>query len=1084
MKKFLFILFLFITIESMAQIDARMIQYPDVSGSHITFAYAGDVWVVAKEGGTAYKLSSPAGPESFPRFSPDGKQIAFTGNYDGNSDVYVVNTMGGIPKRITFHDYSDRTVDWSPAGKILFASSRESGRQRFNQLYLIDQTGAQAEKLPMAYAEFGSFSSDGKKIAFTQMSRTSRNWKRYRGGTAADIYIFDLEKMEAENITNNPANDELPMWNGNKIYYMSDRGAELRNNLWVYDIATKQHSQLTDFTDFDIHFPSMGSEDIVFEAGGKLYLFNLDTQKTSEVEIDVVTDQIAVQPKTESVQSLMRNATIAPKGERAIVEARGELFSLPSEHGFVKNLTNTPGAAERSPAWSPDGKYVAYWSDATGEYELYLMNLEDEFTKKLTSYGPGFRYQASWSPDSKKLVFIDEKIHILVYDVDQNKTTKVDEGNWGTHGYLSGYDFDWSADGNWLTYSKSLINRNGAVFLYDYANKKLTQVTSGFYSDNNPVFDPEGKYLYFTTNRHFSPVYGDYDNSFTYPNATQIAAVALREDVETIQSARNDEVKVEEDKKEEEEGDEDKKKKDKKDKDESKKEEDEKLTIDLTDFESRVEILPPDAGNYGNLAAVKGKIIYHHYPNSGSDSKTRPIKYFDIEEREEKTILDDADGFDIAAGGDKMLVMNNRSLAIVDIKPGTKMENKLPLDEMEMTIIPRQEWKQIFMDAWRLQRDYFYDPNMHGVDWDAIGKRYGDLVDQAATRWDVNYLIGEMIAELNASHTYEGGGDAESAKRKSVGYLGVNWEAANGYYRIAKIIKGAPWDAEAVSPLDRPGVKVNEGDYVLAVNGKKLTTATEPYAAFEGLSNKTVELTVNSKPSFDGARKVIVETMSDESRLRHLAWIEEKRKAVDVATGGKVGYIYVRSTGIDGQNELIRQFNGQWNKEGLIIDERFNSGGQIPDRFIELLNRQPLAFWAVRHGQNWQWPPTANFGPKVMLINGWSGSGGDAFPDYFRKAGLGPLVGTRTWGGLIGISGVPYLVDGGFVTVPTFRMYNPDGTWFPEGHGVEPDIEVPEDHTQLARGIDNQLQKAIEEINKALQQKAYKQPEQPDFEKR
>ena len=1063
----------------MAQIDARMIQYPDVSEKHITFAYAGDVWVVAKEGGTAYKLSSPAGPETFPRFSPDGKSIAFTGNYDGNSDVYVVNTLGGVPQRLTFHGSSDRTVDWSPAGEVLFASSRESGRQRFNQLYLIGKNGGQADKLPMAYAEFGSFSDDGSKIAFTQMSRTSRNWKRYRGGTAADIYIFDLEKMEAENITNHPANDELPMWHGDKIYYMSDRGDELRNNIWMFDIGSKQHTQLTEFSEFDIHYPSMGPQEIVFEAGGKLYLLDLESQETNEVNIEVVTDQMAVQPKSETVQGLMRNASVAPNGERAIVEARGELFSLPSEHGFVKNLTNTPGTAERSPAWSPDGKHVAYWSDANGEYELYLMNLEDETTQKLTSYGPGFRYQATWSPDSKKLVFIDEKIHILVHDVDKKSTVKVDEGNWGTHGNLVGYDFDWSGDSHWLTYSKGLLNRNGAIFLYDYENQNLSQVTSGFYSDNNPVFDPEGKYIYFTTNRHFSPVYSDYDNSFAYPNATKIAAVALREDVETIQSARNDEVKVEEEKSEDENGEDDEKKKDKNNKDE-----DEKLTIEFDDFESRIEILPPDAGNYGNLAAVKGKIIYHHYPNSGSDNKTRPIKYFDIEEREEKTLMDDADGFEIAAGGKKMLVMNNRALAVVDIKLGAKMENKLPLNEMEMTVIPREEWKQIFMDAWRLQRDYFYDPNMHGVDWDAIGKRYGDLVDEAATRWDVNYLIGEMIAELNASHTYEGGGDTERAQRKSVGYLGVNWEAANGYYRIAEIIKGAPWNAEAVSPLARPGVKVNEGDYVLAVNGKQLTTDTEPYAAFEGLSNKTVELTVNDEPSLEGSRKVVVKTMSSESRLRHLAWIEAKRKAVEEGTDGKVGYIYVRSTGIDGQNELVRQFNGQWDKEGLIIDERFNSGGQIPDRFIELLNRQPLAYWAVRHGQNWQWPPTANFGPKVMLINGWSGSGGDAFPDYFRKVGLGPLIGTRTWGGLIGISGVPYLIDGGIVTVPTFRMYNPDGTWFAEGHGVDPDIEVPEDHTQLARGVDNQLQRAIEEINQALRQNRYQAPEQPDWEKR
>jgi len=1078
MRKILILFLFLITFESIGQINARMIQYPDVSETHITFAYAGDVWVVEKIGGTAFKLSSPAGPESFPRFSPDGETIAFTGNYDGNSDIYVIDAMGGIPVRITFHGFTDRMVGWSPDGEVLFSSSRESGRQRFNQLYLLSKEGGKAEKLPMAYAEFGSFSDEGDQIAFTQNTRVARNWKRYRGGTAADIYIFDLENNTAVNITNHPANDELPMWNGDNIYYLSDRGEELRNNIWVYDIASKQHSQITNFTDFDIQYPSMGPSDIVFSAGGKLFLLNLETRETREVKIEVVTDQMALQPKTESVKNLMRGFAVAPKGERAIVEARGELFSLPAEHGFVKNLTNTPGAAERSPAWSPDGKHVAFWSDRTGEYELYLMDLENESTRKLTSYGPGFRYQAHWSPDSKKLVFVDETISIKIFNTENKETINVDKGYWGTHGNLASYDYDWSHDSKWLAFSKGLQNQNDAIFLFDYDNKNLTQVTSGFYSDSNPVFDPEGKYIYFTTDRHFSPVYSDFNNSFVYPNATKIAAVALREDVEAIQNARNDEVKMEEEDKEESEEGDDKKKKDD---DEDKKE---KLAIAIDGFESRVEILPPDAGNYGNLSAVKGKIIYHHYPNSGANSRTRPIKYFDIKEREEKTLMDDADGFEIAAGGEKMLVMNNRSLAIVDIKPGAKMEDKLPLSDMEMTVVPRDEWKQIFMDAWRLQRDYFYDPNMHGVDWDAIGKQYGDLVDEAATRWDVNYLIGEMIAELNASHTYEGGGDTESAKRKSVGYLGVNWEVDNGYYRVAEIIKGADWNAEVVSPLQKPGVDVSEGDYVLAVNGKKLTTDKEPYAAFEGLSNKTVELTVNDKPSQEGARKVIVETMRSETRLRHLAWIEAKRKAVDDATNGKVGYIYVRSTGYDGQSELVRQFNGQWDKEGLIIDERFNSGGQIPDRFIELLNKEPLAYWSVRHGKDWQWPPKANFGAKVMLINGWSGSGGDAFPDYFRKKELGPLIGTRTWGGLIGISGVPYLIDGGIVTVPTFRMYNPDGTWFAEGHGVDPDIEVPEDHTQLAKGVDNQLQRAIEEVKKAMARDPYEKPARPDWETR
>jgi tricorn protease len=596
----------------------------------------------------------------------------------------------------------------------------------------------------------------------------------------------------------------------------------------------------------------------------------------------------------------------------------------------------------------------------------------------------------------------------------------------------------------------------------------------------DPAFDPGGKYLYMFTNRHFSPNYSDFDNTFIYPNATQLAVIMLQKGVDSPLKAKNDKVAI----KEESSGDKDDKKEKKSKKGSPEKKGSKAVKIDFDGLEERTVIIPIQAGNYTNLNAVSGKVLYHQYANTGSADRNNPLKYYDLKDRKEKTIMKDIDSYSVSADGKKLLVAVNRKAAVIGIKENQKIKKWLNLDDMKAEIVPKEEWKQIFTEAWRLQRDYFYDKNMHGVDWNNVRKQYEVLLNDAVTRWDVNFVIGELIGELNASHSYRGGGDNERAKFESVGYLGIDWETANGFYRIKKIIKGAKWDNDVRSPLAEPGIKVKEGNYILAVNGIKLDANKEPYHAFQGLSGKTVELLVNDKPSFDNAKTVIVKTLRSESRLRHLAWIEAKRKRVDEATGGKIGYIYVRSTGIDGQNELLRQYMGQWHKDGLIIDERFNSGGQIPDRFIELLDKKPIAYWAVRDAKDWQWPYKGNFGPKIMLINGWSGSGGDAFPDYFKKANLGPLLGTRTWGGLIGISGAPELIDGGVVTVPTFRMFHPDGKWFREGHGVDPDIEVVEDHSDLAKGIDNQLEKAIEWINKELKENPYKKPEHEPYEKR
>ncbi len=1070
---------------SYTQINARLFRYPDVSKTHITFSYGGDIWIVPMEGGLATKLSSPVGAEIAPKFSPDGSHIAFSGNYDGNIDIYVMPSLGGLPQRITHHGMPDRIQDWYPDGKhIMFTSSMNSGKQRFNQFYKLPANGGIPEKLPMAFGEFGSLNADGTKIAYTDKSRVFRNWKRYKGGMAADIFVFDLKTLESQNITNHEANDEMPMWHGKKIYYLSDKGPEARYNIWSYDLDEKTNTQITEFADFDVHTPSIGPGHLVYEAGGEIYVMDLTSQNSKVVSIQVTSDLISIKPRKEDASKHIHSMDISPDGKRVVVEARGDVFSLPAEKGVVQNLTRTSGLAERFPAWSPNGRYIAYWSDKTEEYELTLRDLKKGNQEKtLTKLGSGFRYNLYWSPDSEKLAFVDQTMTIQIVDASTGEAQRIDQDISLFEGGLRGFSVSWSSDSKWMAYDKTLDNGNSAIFLFDTKNDTSFQVTSGFYSDMLGDFDPEGEYLYVITNRNFDPVYSDFDNSWVYPNATVLAVIPLRKDVASPLAPENDTVSISSDPEVSEEDEEEKEDED--EREDAGDEEEKAIEIDVEDFERRLIILPPEPGNMGNVTAVEGKVIYQRFPNSGSNGEEGSIMLYDLEEEEEKAIFSGAIGYKVSADGTKILVRKNRSsAAVVDVAPNQKLESALAFGEMELMVNPREEWRQIFNDAWRFERDFFYDKNLHGVDWTTLRDQYGDMLDHAMTRDDVNFIIGELIAELNASHTYRGGGDQEKPEQKSVGYLGVDWATENGQFRIKSVVKAAAWDHEVRSPLDMPGIDVKEGDFILAVNGMALNEYSDPWAAFEGLANKTVSLTVNDKASYEGSREVIVKTIGSETRLRNLAWINNNRKKVEEASGGKIGYIYVPSTGLDGQRELARQFYAQWNKEGLIVDERFNNGGQIPDRFIELLNRKPLAYWAVRDGKNWQWPPVAHFGSMAMLANGWSGSGGDAFPDYFKKAGLGPVIGTRTWGGLIGISGSPNLIDGGGVTVPTFRMYNPDGSWFKEGYGVDPDIEVKEDPTELAKGNDPQLEKAIEYVMEQIKMKGPIHPPVPGKEKR
>jgi tricorn protease len=1090
-KRLLAVIPVLLAATAMAEIDARLLRYPDVSATRIAFVYAGDIWVVAKDGGVAERLSTPAGEESFPRFSPDGSEIAYSANYDGNTDVYVVAAGGGLPRRLTYHPAPDRVLDWYPdGGALLVASPMESGKDRFNQLYKVSRDGGLPEKLPLPYGEFGAISPDGATLAYMPMSNDFRTWKRYRGGWTPDIWLFDLAKRTARNLTASDANDAQPMWHGSTLYFLSDRDAAKRNNIWAYDLATGAVREVTHFEEYDVRFPAIGPADIVFEGAGRLWLLDLATEKTHEVKVEVMTDRATLKPRAENVAKLITNVALSPSGKRAFVEARGEVFSLPAEHGPTLNLTRSSGVAERFPAVSPDGKQVAYFSDRSGEYELTVRPADGSGEeRKVTSLGPGFRYRIFWSPDNARVAFVDQTMAINVCDVATGKVTPIDKGLYMFEGNLEGFTFSWSADSRWLVYARDTENQQRVIVLYDTKSGQKHDVVSAFYDAAIPTFDPDGKYLYVLTNRSFKPIYSDLDNSWIYANTTNVAAIALRNDVASPLAPRND-VEGEDAKKDEKKDDKAKDKADKdegkgKDKDKAKeaaKEPPKPVEVDLGGFEQRLVVLPAEAGNYGGLAAIGGKVIYRRQPRTGAaDDGKSPVVYWDLEEREEKTIVDDADGFVLSGDGKKMLAWKKDSYAIVDVKADQKMEKKLTTADLEMVVDPVAEWHQIFADAWRIERDFFYDPNLHKVDWAAMKQRYGKLLDDAVTRWDVNFVLGELIAELNASHTYRGGGDIEKGAERGVGLLGIDFTLENGAYRIHRILDGAAYDSEARSPLAQPGVNVKEGDYLLAVDRTPVDVSKAPWAAFAGLAKKTVLLTVNAQPTMTGAREVLVDTLDDDYRLRNLAWIEGMRRKVEQATGGRVGYVYVPDTGTNGQTELVRQLRGQVATEGLIVDERFNSGGQIPDRFVELLNRPVYNYWAVRDGRDWQWPPVAHVGPKVMLMNGWSGSGGDCFPFYFREAGLGPLIGTRTWGGLIGISGTPGLIDGGGVTSPTFSIYSKKGEWIIEGHGVDPDIEVVDDPAKMVDGGDPQLDRAIAEVMRRLQANPPARPKRPAY---
>ncbi len=1052
--------------------ESRLLRYPDIYGDNIVFSYGGDLWLVSSSGGVASRLTTHIGGEAFAKFSPDGKTIAFSAAYDGNFDVYTIPVIGGVPKRLTYHPKADITLDWHPSGKkILFRSNKEAKTNpgpRYDRLYTIDAEGGYPEALPLFEGELTSYSPDGKKIAYNRMAREFRTWKRYRGGMNQNVWIYDLENNKAEQVTDYEGTDAFPMWYGDKIYFISDRDYTM--NIFCYDTGTKETRKITDHKEYDVKWPSLGNGKIVYENAGYLYVLDLGTEKTKKLDIIARSEHNLKRPAYTSAGDMIRYFNVSASGKRAIFGARGDVFTVPAEKGEVRNLTETPGIRERSPAFSPDGNWVAYLSDRTGEYELYLRKPDGSGEEEKISKGMGeFPFELNWSPDSKKVSWYDQTGHLYFIDIDSKKTVKVDRNEWWDLG-----DYHWSSDSKWIAYSKGADNGFSSLYLYDVEKGESHKVTSDLYNDYSPVFDPDGKYLYFLTDRTINIKFHSFELDFDFVTPTNICVLTLAADTPSILAPESDEVEIKKDeKKDEDNGDKKDEKKDKDDKKDEEKKEDEGIKIDLDGLGGRIVSLPIGSGNYQGLEAVSGKIIYGELPmNAGVISfdangpVTGELKYFDIKERESKTIISGITDYALSSNGSKIIYGMMGTYGIIDVAAGKKVGDGSISTNLMMKTDPAAEWNQIFHEAWRLERDFFYVDNMHGVDWDKIKKRYEVFLPYLTSRGDLTYVIGEMQAELNVGHAYVYGGAPTGPRAPFVGggYLGCDFkvDSKSGRYQIAKIYDGRNWDSNFISPLSLPGIGVKEGDYLLSVNGHDLAYPENPHALLENTAGHQIKISVSDDPSGKDPREIIIEPGTNDTNARYAEWVESNRKKVLEASGGKIGYIHVPNTAVQGLMEFGKYFYPQTDMEGIIVDVRYNSGGWLPNFFIDKLGTKLTNLFKRRHYKPGKTPGTAVKGHLACLINGYAGSGGDAFPYYFKQAGLGPLIGMTTWGGLVGYNRNIPLVDGGTLTTPSIGFVNLEGKYDVERIGVKPDIKVDNRPDLVVDGHDPQLEKAVE----------------------
>jgi len=1077
----------------------RLLRFPATNDQAITFSYGGQLYTVAADGGTARRLTDAPGYAIFPRYSSDGAQLAFTAQYDGNTEVYVMPASGGNPKRLTTSatldrdDLADRmgpnniVFGWRhTAAEVVFRSRWHSFNPFIGQLYTVGLEGDVPTQLPIPRGGFVSYSPDDTKIAYNRVFREFRTWKQYRGGMADDIWIFDLKSGALKNITDNPAQDLFPMWAANgKIYFVSERTP--RANLFSYDLATKQTKQLTQFTDFDVKFPSLGGKTIVFEQAGQIWKFDLATEKSAAVPITIREDFAATRPALTNVAKSMASVSPSPDGQRVTVVARGDVFTVPAKDGPTRNLTQTQGVHERSARWSPDGKWIAYLSDATGEFELYVRPQDGKGPAlQLTANNDTYPFALDWSPDSKKLLWADRKQRLRFIDVASKAITTVAENPDAPI-----QQYSWAPDSQWVTYVKQERGTLAKIMLYGLAAQQTLAVTDGSYDSSRPNFSDDGKWLLFASSRDYRPIYSDTEWNHAYLDMERIYLVALAKDTASPFAPKSDEVAIAKDEE----------KKPSEEKSDAPKSTPKKpaalvVKVDADGLSGRVLGLPITPSNYGSITMVGEKIYYRRAPGGpsggggggegfGGGAATKPVvALYDLKTKKE-TELGNFEGFEITANGKKMLIRSGRDYSLIDL-PSAKVElkpdAKLDFSSLEVRLDRAAEWTQIFNESWRQMRDFFYAPNMHGVDWPAQRAKYAALLPSVSTRNDLTYLIGEMISELHIGHAYVGGGDRIEAPRIKTGLLGaeLSRDTASRAYRIDKILPGENWQTKTRSPLTELGVNVRAGDYILAVNGQPVRDLANLYTALIGTVGKQVVLRVNAQPTDEGARDITVIPIADEAPLYYEQFVAQNMAYVAQKTGGKIGYLHIPDMGPEGLNEFVRRFYPQLNKQGLIIDVRGNGGGNVSPMIIERLQRELTMINLRRNGTPSTNPAQMLLGPQVTLLNEYSASDGDLFPYRFREKGLGKLIGKRSWGGVVGISGTLPFTDGGDLRKPEFAPYAKDGkSWIIEGHGVDPDIVVDNDPAREFRGEDQQLDKGIEVILEELKTKGRSLPPPP-----
>jgi tricorn protease len=1079
-------------------------QQPALSATQIVFVVAGDLWSVPRQGGDARRLTTGAGVESNPTFSPDGNWIAFTGQYDGNTDVFVVTAEGGVPKRLTWHPAADVALGWSRDGKkVLFSSPRES-YSRFNELFLAPLDGGLEEKLPLPAGHEASFAPDAQRIAYVPLPRAFTVWKRYRGGQTTPIWIATLANSRIEKVPRENSNDFSPMWVDDKVYFLSDRNGPV--TLFAYDTRTRRVTQAVANTGMDFKSASAGPGGIVIEQFGQVQLFDLKSGTLSPVKIALSGDIAELRPKFVNVARRLTNAHISPTGARALFEARGEILTVPAEKGDTRNLTETTGVIERDPAWSPDGKWIAYFSDASGEYELHVrdsMGMEPARSIRLEER-PTFYMAPRWSPDSKKIAYADAHLQIWYVDIDQKKPVRVDKDRY--FGAVGQRVPTWSPDSRWLAYTNRLENYLGAIFVFSLADGKSTQVTDGLSDARFPVFDKDGKYLYFTASTDAGPSLEADIGSGARSVSRSIYLMVLSKSEPSPFAPESDEERTTADA-----GKPDPPKPDAPRPAAGAPVPEVKIDFDKISQRILSMPMPPrryvqlQSGRPGTLFAIESPATAPTAAPPGAAGPGLTVHRYDLRQRRADVVTSGVRFFEVSANGEKTLTARADRWSIETLRPmapagagaapggpgagggpgggqpGAGGPGALATENIEVRSDPRAEWKQMYYDAWRIQREFFYDPDLHGLDLKAAIKKYEPYLASVMSRRDLSYVFADMMGDITVGHLGVGGGDVPELRTIQTGLLGADYRIQNGRYRFGRVYDGENWNPDLRAPLTQPGVNVQEGEYLLAVNGRELSASDNVHSFFEGTSGKNVRLRVGPNPDGSGARDVTVVPIASEARLRNLAWIEDNRRKVDRATNGRVAYVYMPDTSFGGLTSFTRYFYAQVGKEAVIIDERFNGGGALATDIIEQLNRKMMSLVASRDGEHEVQPQGAIFGPKVMIINELAGSGGDAMPNYFRRAGVGRLIGKRTWGGLVGRAGAPPLLDGGFVTAPSSAVWSPSGEWDAENVGIAPDIEVEHDPELVRKGQDPQLEKAIEVVMQELAKNPLPKPKRPAY---